>query len=253
MIEWDVLDTELDQWAEADGVATFWWRDDDAHLPAPALSRLIELSESHGVPLGLAVIPAKAGDALLAALTPGPRTDVLQHGFAHVNHAPSNEKASEYGGHRPASVMTAEIAAGSRRLRAIFDKRFLPLFVPPWNRFSGSLTPVLPSLGLLGVSTFAPRRSPSPAPGLRQVNTHVDLISWRRGRVFKGTARLAGEIAAHLSARRREEVDGGEPTGILSHHLVHDIDCWRFLEQLFERTCGHENVRWLTPREALDT
>lgn len=253
MNEWDALDAELDRWRRAGKVATFWWRDDDARVPTPALGRLLELSQSHLVPLGLAVIPATADAALAEALALNEMTQALQHGFAHANHAPSLEKKAEFGAHRPISAMTAEIADGTRRLRDMFDDRFLPLLVPPWNRISESLVPMLPSLGLVGLSAFAPRSSPSPAPGLKQANTHVDLIDWRRGRSFKGAPRIAAEIVAHLSSRRTSEVDASEPTGILSHHLIHDENCWKFLEQLFTRTQAGENVRWLTPGEALYT
>jgi hypothetical protein len=253
MSDWNALDAELDCWSRAGRVATFWWRDDDACEPTPALSRLIALSDRYRVAIGLAVIPAKAGDALRDALTPYPAANVLQHGFAHLNHAPSNEKSAEYGAHRAVRIMSAELNDGLMRLQGMFEKRCLPLLVPPWNRISESLIPVLPSLGFRGLSAFSPRCSSSPAPGLRQVNTHADLIDWRSSRSFKGTARLAAEISAHLSARRRKEVDAGEPTGILSHHLVHDDDCWRFLQQLFARTRARENVQWLTAAEALES
>lgn len=253
MSAWRALDDELDRWSEAGNVATFWWRDDDAETPTPALSRLLELSEARAVPLGLAVIPANADKSLLAALRSSPLTDVLQHGFAHANHAPSTEKKAEYGAHRPVGVMRNELERGAGRLEAVFGHRFLPLLVPPWNRISQSLVSKLPSTGLIGLSTFAPRRFASPEPGLKQVNTHVDLIDWRGGRVFKGAMPVAKEIAAHLSARRRSRVDVHEPTGILSHHLVHDEGCWQYLEQLLGRVRARENARWLTPREALDS
>lgn len=253
MNEWDPLDAELDRWASAGSIATFWWRDDDAEEPTAALSKLLELSESHAVPLGLAVIPATVSANLPDQLTLAATTRVLQHGFAHANHAPANEKAAEYGTHRPLSTMALELADGATRLRTLFHERFLPLLVPPWNRVAESLVPMLPSLGLVGLSTFAARPTGSPAPGLKQVNTHVDLIDWRHGRGFRGTAWLVEEITAHLSARRREEVDAREPTGILSHHLAHDEGCWKFLDQLFTRTAERENVRWLTPGEALET
>lgn len=253
MNEWDGLDAELDEWARAGSVATLWWRDDDAERPTEALSKLLELSESHAVPLGLAVIPAKVSAKLPQRLARYAMTRVLQHGFAHANHAPPNEKAAEYGAHRPLSAMALEIAGGATCLRTLFDQRFLPVLVPPWNRVAESLVPMLPSLGLSGLSTFAARPKGSPAPGVKQVNTHVDIIDWRRGRGFKGTAWLVGEIAAHLSARRSEDVDAREPTGILSHHLTHDEGCWKFLEQLFTRTAKRENVQWLTPGEALET
>src|SRR6185503_10933091 len=85
-MSWDALDAELERWRAAGRVATFWWRDDDAVTDTPALRRLLELRASLDVPLALAVIPANA-DAALAALVP-PEVAVLQHGFAHRNHAP---------------------------------------------------------------------------------------------------------------------------------------------------------------------
>ncbi|HSS65698.1 MAG TPA: polysaccharide deacetylase family protein [Gammaproteobacteria bacterium] len=252
MSDWDALEAELDRWARAGNVATFWWRDDDAFEPSPALSMLLELSETHAVPLSLAVIPAKADPTLLDGLPSATKPWLLQHGFAHANHAPWGEKKAEFGAHRSSNAMSEEIVAGAGRLRTLFGQRFLPLFVPPWNRISRGLTPLLPSLGIVGLSTFAPRRSASPAPGLKQANAHADLIDWRGGRRFKGTARAVEEIAVHLSARRNARADPDEPSGILSHHQVHDRDCWQFLEQLFTRTCGRDNVRWLTAAEAFE-
>lgn len=253
MSAWDALDAELERWSLAGRMATFWWRDDDAGASSPALSTLLELSAGHSVPLSLAVIPATAEPSLLEELDSESSPLVLQHGFAHVNHAPRGEKKAEYGEHRPPAVMAEEIVAGLERLRAIYPERFLPLFVPPWNRISKPLVARLSSLGCAGLSTYAPRSSASAAPGLKQVNAHIDLIDWRGGRRFKGTARVAGEIVAHLSARRNREADPREPSGILSHHQVHDPGCWRFLEQLFARTHARENVRWLSAEEALDT
>ncbi len=253
MSAWDALDAELDRWALAGRTATFWWRDDDAGAFSPALSTLLELSVAHAVPLNLAVIPAKAEPSLLQELDPESSPLVLQHGFAHANHAPRGEKKAEYGEHRPPAAMAEEIVAGLERLEAMYPQRFLPLFVPPWNRISKPLVAQLRSLGCIGLSTYAPRRSALVAPGLKQVNAHVDLLDWRGGRRFKGTARVAGEIAAHLSARRTGEADSEEPSGILSHHQVHDPGCWRFLEQLFAGTRARENVRWLSAEEALET
>ena len=231
MSGWDALDAELNRWTAVP--ATFWWRDDDAQQPTAALSALLELSHSRSVPLGLAVVPSKSADALAAALASSAMVQVLQHGYAHANHAPPEEKKAEYGDHRPAEVMSGEIADGAARLAGQFGDRFLPLLVPPWNRISVKLLPSLPPAGIQGLSTFAPRESGVPAAGLKQVNTHVDLIDWKCGRSFKGTARIVREMAAHLAARRMSRVDAGEPTGILSHHLVHDEACWTFLRRLF--------------------
>ncbi len=79
---WQRLADELDRWAP--GTATFWWRDDDAVAPSPALDRLLGLGSQ---PLALAVIPAEMVPELAGYLT-GRKVDVLQHGYAHRNHEP---------------------------------------------------------------------------------------------------------------------------------------------------------------------
>jgi hypothetical protein len=251
VIDWDGFVGELDHWAEAECTATFWWRDDDASAPSEALQRMISLGERHQVPLGLAVIPA-AADAGLSFLRTSPEgITILQHGFAHVNHAPANEKKAEFGEHRAMTVMSEEIAAGAERLRALAAERFLAIFVPPWNRLTPALMPALPGLGFCGLSTFAPRQDRLPAAGLFQVNTHVDLIDWRGGRRPKRVSRLVGEITVHLAARRAGEVDRDEPTGVLTHHLDHGDESWDFLDELFAVTRGHPAARWLSPQQAL--
>ena len=99
---WPDLVAELDRWAAAERNATFWWRDDDAAAVTEPLLRLLELCRRHGVPLALAVIPQPADPALAAliARSDAPVT-VMQHGFAHRNHAPEGAKSAELGDHRP--------------------------------------------------------------------------------------------------------------------------------------------------------
>ena len=59
-LDFDDLARELDSWAEAGRVARFWWRDDDAIEPTPALSRLLDLGDTHGIEVAVAVVPATA-------------------------------------------------------------------------------------------------------------------------------------------------------------------------------------------------
>jgi hypothetical protein len=141
------------------------------------------------------------------------------------------------------------LAGGRARLLALAGERLLPVLVPPWNRFPDALVTALPGLGFCGYSTFSPRAVPYPAKDVRQVNTHVDLIAWKRGRGFVGEARALAEAVEHLTARRTGVVDATEPTGWLTHHAVHGDDLWAFLERLFERTGAHAGIRWRSPTE----
>ena len=90
---WRILSEELDAWAAAGRAATLWWRDDDAVEPSAALERLLGLAAARDVPIALAAIPARASEALARGIeTAGARVTLLQHGYAHRNHAPATKK-----------------------------------------------------------------------------------------------------------------------------------------------------------------
>jgi peptidoglycan/xylan/chitin deacetylase (PgdA/CDA1 family) len=247
MAGWDDLRRELEGWADSERQATFWWRDDDAEAPGPELARLLALAERSGVAPALAVVPAGAGRPLVETLAGG--HDVLTHGLRHRNLAPAGERKAEFGPHRPLCEMLADAAAGRERLRQLFGHRALPVFVPPWNRLAAALTPHLPDAGFAALSTLSVRARADPAPGLRQVNCHVDPINWRGARAFVGEPAALDAVLTHLRARRLGHVDAGEPTGVMSHHRVQDDATWGFLERLFWETRECDGAHWLSPRE----
>ena len=235
---WAALDREVDAWRAAGREVTLWWRDDDAVEPSPALSRLLDVRP--GGPLGLAVIPAGA-KASLAGVLPD-AVDVLVHGFAHANHAASGDRKSEYPAGR---VAPEELREGRERLEALLGERVLPVFVPPWNRMGADAAGALPAAGYRVLSGYRGR----PEGPLPRLDTHVDLVDWRGGRRFAGADTVLGGLAAALAARRRARNCG--PTGVLSHHLVHDAAAWRFLVRLLAWGEDTPGVRWVRPRDAL--
>jgi hypothetical protein len=243
MSAWDALAAELDAWAEAGTTASFWWRDDDAAEATPALDRLLDLRARLGVPLAIAAIPATAQPSLAGALGGIADIAVLQHGWAHRNHAAPGEDKIELGA-RAAWDIAAELARGRARLIEAVALPPLPVLVPPWNRIEASLLPLLPGLGYDGLSGWAARPAPEPAPGLRAVNTHVDIIDWHGSRGFAGDDAAIGQAVAHLAAKRSGAADADEPTGLLTHHLAHDDGGWAFIERFVAATIAHGAARW---------
>ena len=244
MSDWQTLAAELDRWAQAGRAATLWWRDDDAVAATPALDRLLQAArqpEGSTVPICLAVIPAEADGTLADLAARNSHLSILQHGFAHRNHAPAREKKAELGAHRPPAVILKELAEGRQRLRQLFRDSFLPVLVPPWNRIEPAVRGGLAGIGLTYTSIYGPR-----APGDRtSVNTHVDIIDWHHGRGFIGEEAALRLLTGHLAARREERADPAEPTGFLTHHLVQDEACWNFLRELVYRLSRRPEVRWL--------
>lgn len=223
-------------WAEFEaeiarrGGVKFWWRDDDAATVSPQLRRALALSESSGVALALAVVPEAADPGLFALLHE--RVTVLQHGTDHRNRAAAGEKKTEYPAAEPIEAALARVADGFGRLKAQAKAHFFPVLAPPWNRMRTDLLPTLPAIGIRGVSMYGTRKSLE----LPQVNTHVDIVAWRRGRRFIGESEALTLALKNLSE---------SPLGWLTHHAMHDEEAWRFLERLFKA----KGVRWVSVTE----
>jgi hypothetical protein len=249
---WQRLDGELDAWRARGLRATLWLRDDDACADSPALRRLLGLTRDYRVPVAIAAIPAAADATLVDAIARCNHATIVQHGYAHRNHAGPGARSAELGDERELHVTLDELAHGRDRLARAFGERFIPVLVPPWNRIADDLLPHLASAGFAGVSRFGPRRQAMPAAGLREVNTHVDPIAWRRDREFIGADTAIERIVTHLRTRREHGCDADEPTGLLTHHLAFDAAAWAFLDALVRHVCRHDAVAWLDVARAFD-
>lgn len=234
MTSWRELEAALDALAERGEAVRLWWRDDDAGRDHAALTRLIELAEEHALPLALAVVPLWLEDATQARIAASRQASVLQHGFAHINHAPAGTKSVELGA-RDLDAILAELERGHAILVDAFGAAFLAVLVPPWNRIDPPVIGRLAGNGFCGWSTFGRRPAPETA-GLAQVNTHLDPIDWHGGRLFVGERAALGSLL--------KVFDADEPIGILSHHLAMDEAGWRFLDQLLGALAAHPAARF---------
>ncbi|NNE53202.1 MAG: hypothetical protein HKN30_12480 [Sulfitobacter sp.] len=252
MATWQDLEDELSAWAAAGEVPTFWWRDDDARAPTPALDRLIGLSERTGTPLHLAVVPENIDPGLKARLEATVEVYVFQHGFAHLNHEPKGMRASEVGVSRPLALQEADLRDGWRRLTAAALPRTLPVFVPPWNRIAESTVARLPTLGFRALSRFTDDAySPGQGP-LPEFNGHLDPIRWKEGAEFRGTEKCLSLFLDHLRARRLGQTRAATPTCLVSHHLETDEATWGFMAELLDRLSPAGRGRWLRIGDLLD-
>jgi hypothetical protein len=201
------------------------------------------------LPLALAVIPAPTDTGLAQALRIAHNVVALQHGYAHENHAATGAKKAEFPVSRDPSAALRDLAVGMQRMQELFVDRALPALVPPWNRIDPTLTGRLTDLGIRGLSTYGPRAAGTAHRGLVLVNTHVDIFNWHPERHFLGIEGCLRLAIGHLAARREGRVDPGEPTGLLTHHLVHDDDAWSFVAMFLRRTSDHVAVRWMDARQ----
>lgn len=251
--DWTPLEAELDRWVQTGLTLPLWWRDDDAVEPTPQLDRLYALSQDLGLPVHVAVIPEPAQPSLAAYMTARTTLIPLAHGWAHRNHQPGHVKRAEFGDGRPAGVALADATLGKARLDHLFGEELRPVFVPPWNRISDEVVAGLSALGFHILSTSEPRNTRDAAPGLEQVNTHLDVIDWRGTRSAVARQTLVARLTAHLADRREGRGDNDEPYGILTHHLVHDEAIWQVTHEILKRLMAGPVRPWIAPRNSEDT
>lgn len=240
---WQPLRDELNRWGGAGLKAQLWLRDDDAVESSPALDRLHRISRNAEIPLTLAVIPARTGNALAQYVNGSELISVAVHGWSHANHAPAHEKKQELGPHRPTQAILSELQQGLVTIRTLFGGHAMPVLVPPWNRIDPSLVAKLPEIGFTALSAFGHKIH----AGIHTINTHVDIIDWHGTRGCVDHVILVQRLAEELAASR---LSGQYPIGILTHHLVHDESAFEFLEALFNEVLGLP-CQWPHPEEIM--
>lgn len=225
-IDWSPLSAELAIWRREKLPLPLWWRDDDAIAATPALERLAELASETQMPIHIAVIPDLLTPTLAPVITTHSALIPVVHGWRHISHAHEGQKNAEFGHTRPKAA--DELMQAMQKMQKHFSARLVKLFVPPWNRITPDLLPVLAANGYTGVSTYGPRKNAQAAEGLTQINTHIDPIFWRGHRGLVDPDTLISGIIATLRDRREGHTDAQEPLGLLTHHLVHTEDVWDF-------------------------
>ena len=218
-----VIGPELRLWKAAGHTPVFWWRDDDARAPSPALGRLLALSRRFEAPITIAAVPDGDIPALAKACRTVADVDLAIHGFRHENRAPAGRPSGEVNDEDRLADVMSELGTA---LEVFRRAGVIPgLFVPPWNNAHPTLVKALRLQGL-GLSCYGEIREEGPPPRL---DTHLDVMRWKPRARFRGAMRFSLR-ARRLLAERREQGLWNEPLGLLTHHLDHDAPTWRFLE-----------------------
>jgi hypothetical protein len=248
---WRAISDELEQWRSQGRRAQFWWRDDDAIAKTAELSRLITLTRSAEIPLALAVIPGCLDDSLAPMLAGERRITVVPHGWRHENYAGETEKKAEFGDHRPVCELLAEVALGLAQVEESFGEQASAIFVPPWNRLDERLVGLLPRARIVAFSRYGPRQCKTPAPGIVEINCHVDPVHWRGGGGFLGLDGILQPLLSLLRNQRLSNAVACEPIGLLTHHLVMDDETWSFVTDLIDILQLSEAADWRSVDEII--
>ncbi|WP_227271695.1 polysaccharide deacetylase family protein [Roseobacter weihaiensis] len=244
--DWTPLRHALQEYRRSGLNLPVWWRDDDVTAPSSPLDQLHRLAESLDFPVHLAVIPGVAQETLAELTATSDHMVPLVHGWLHQNNTPAGAKKAEFGLYTKDGADNLTLAL--TQMRRLFGELFLPVFVPPWNRIDPVYADCLGAAGYRGLSTFTARSAPMAAPGLVQINTHIDPVDWHGTRSLKDPDLLISQTVDVLLARRTGAADPAEPLGYLTHHLIHTAELWDFSHSfLQEMLDGGAAVQPITP------
>jgi len=224
-----------------------FFRDDDGGWADGELTTLLDLCETCGAPIDVALIPFAVGNALTSALTRrlsrGAAIGLHQHGFMHRNHEPEG-RPCEFGPSRSISAQHADVAWGRRLLLWRFGPALDSIFTPPWNRCTPATASCLVANGIRAISRD---RSAGALNCEGLVECPIDIDWFRREKGVRlsrdaWTRRVAAAIATAAA-----------PLGFMLHHAQMGADDFEALAGLLYLFTDSDRVRLLRMREAVRT
>lgn len=227
--------------------ASIFFRDDDAGWEDARLFALLDIFDSHYVPIDLAAIPLAISDSLAGELsrrmaTSRERVRIHQHGYAHNNHESAGRKC-EFGPSRGKAAQKRDIEAGQRDLRKRFGNRIDPIFTPPWNRCTVETGECLVELGIKVLS----RESGAAPLGLANLLELPIELDWFAHRKNVRIARC--EWAERLASR----LAGPVPIGIMFHHAIMEREEMQAATELLATLAARPNVRFRAMLDLIQT
>ena len=235
------LRSTLEQMQEQEREVRVFLRDDDIDEDEARLRQLLDIAFSRGVPINLAIIPARLTDAAVRLLQDyksfqSKLIELHQHGWQHVNHEKDGKK-SEFGPARCIEEQLQDITRGKARLEAVFGDTCFPAFTPPWNRCTEDTLKILDQLGFLVLSRDH-KNQPLAGYDFREISVTLDLFRWKGGVAFKSPEEITQNFISQIGA--------WDVVGILLHHKVMDGAAFSFLDVLLDRLCQYPNVQFHT-------
>jgi peptidoglycan/xylan/chitin deacetylase (PgdA/CDA1 family) len=214
----------------------FFFRDDDAGWNNAELLVLLDLFESHEVPLDVAVIPRSINQATLNLILPRLKRSphllaAHQHGYEHVNHEQTGRKC-EFGNARSLDQQQTDIRAGKFLFEQAFGGPSVSIFTPPWNRCTETTAHCLREAGFQVLSRDL-TATPLLAPGLRELPISIDWFAKHKGN--RVTFQELGTQTAN-AIRTQPQV------GIMLHHAVMDQSEFQQLDNLLSLLTTHPKV-----------
>ena len=226
---WKVMLEEASAKMTSAVLPPIFFRADDIGAASKAFEALCRLFRFYGVPLAMAVIPAWLSDTRLEKVfRAAPVAEDLwnwhQHGWRHINWQKEGAE-SEFGSDRAPERQYEDILQGRTKMERIFGPNFVPVFTPPWDRFSTATLKALRKLDFKGISATAPfPPGVKSLYGIKRLPTRLDLYT-RNAKNPAGDFALLIDQFSGLSKMKG-------PAGIIIRHQQMTPFAFEFLDRM---------------------
>jgi hypothetical protein len=197
-----------------------WLRDDDICTDSPNLRLLLQAAKFN-FPMVFAAVPyrLKFSDAELSYLESIPKNvRFCVHGFNHVNRSVDKSNSEYPAGLSKIKVME-ELEYGVNKVRGIFEKRYLSMFVPPWNFIDASYISILDEVGFKMISGTESIALDVSGTSIQNLPSNIDILNygpdiWHR---IKDINLIDKELSENIINMTKKNVHDNTVC-ILSHH-----------------------------------
>jgi peptidoglycan/xylan/chitin deacetylase (PgdA/CDA1 family) len=245
----EMLDEASAKMASA-AMPPIFFRADDIGAASKAFDAMCRLFRHYKLPLAMAVIPSWLSETrqqklFQAAAIDEALWDWHQHGWRHINRQNKGDKC-EFGSDRHAERQHEDILQGRAKLERIFGPHLVPVFTPPWNRFSAATLSVLHKLDFKGISSTEPF-----APGIKS-RYGIKHLPVRLDLHTRKAENPAGDFALLMDQFYRLSKMKG-PTGIMIHHQRMTLFAFEFLDRMLYNLKYVIKARFISFKEMLKT
>ncbi len=230
-------------------------RNDDVWRLDESFRTFFDFMLGQKIPVVYGVIPAKLEEDAALFLRRAKEQDpdlldIVQHGYAHVNHAPAGEHHKyEFGETRTYEEQHEDIAKGMRIMQRAFGDTMTPGFIPPYHSDDAH---TIDAIEALGIPLYSSRlKVPRPVKKFIEIPAQI----WANRADPQGVASpmdfhgLSRDLAAVLAS--------GPVSGIVfRHHMMahpKDKDVLAALMSLIVQERAKGNLRTVLFSELLNT
>ena len=229
---------ESNKWSELEKVLknrniNFWFRDDDIGYDDEKLIEMMKFFEKKNINLLLAAIPSAIDLNTKNILSKFNNYTIAQHGYSHINY--SDVECAEFTIDRDPFIVKQEIQLGDDKLRRIFGKKYMKVFIPPWFEIDDNTHKIINELNYMALSNYWHNQKNK--YGMNEINCQVDLIEWEKAWTFGGEEYVLEQILSEISAK-----NGNCNIGILLHHERLGKESYKFLNKFLDFIKGKAKI-----------